>query len=716
MRRLLRFIGVLGAVLALIALALWAPRSTAGGSAFEVRLLAAQNAGNGTAQQPTSTDAPPPQTTPQQPIFRTGINFVRVDVIVTDKAGNPVNDLKPGDFEVTEQNRLQKVETFKLISLDGGLMDSTNTPPRQIRTDIDEETEASRDDVRLFAMFLDDYHVRRETSMGARGQLARFVETQLGPSDMIGLMYPLEPVAAVRMTRNHDAVVQGIQQFLGRKYDYTPKNDYEEKIVYYPTETVEQIRNQISLSAIKSLIVHLGGLKEGRKGLILISEGYTNMVPPQLRNQNAAIPGSGNNAHNDPFAGTDATGRTSALEERAAWLAGTEMEDQLRDVWDLANKNNVAIYAVDPRGLATNEFGIDQNIANTTDSAYLRSTMDTLRTLALQTDGRAIVNRNDIALGMKQIIRDNSAYYLLGYNSTFTATDGKFHEIKVKVNRPGIQVRARKGYWAFTADDAARALAPPKADAPKAVDSAIAAITTPSRARVVRTWIGSERGADGKTKVTFLWEPVPRAPGDALRPENAPARVSITAVSPDGSPYYRGKIPEGNSSTTAIAGSKISFDAQPGKMQLRVSVESAGADVLDSEVREIAVPDLTAPQIAFGTPAVYRARTVPEYQRLKNDPQAMPTAAREFSRTERVFIRVPAYAPGTSAPTVTARLLNRTGQAMNDLTVANAAGHPNSKDVELSLASMPPGEYVVEITATGEGEPVKELLGFRVTS
>jgi hypothetical protein len=95
----------------------------------------------------------------------------------------------------------------------------------------------------------------------------------------------------------------------------------------------------------------------------------------------------------------------------------------------------------------------------------------------------------------------------------------------------------------------------------------------------------------------------------------------------------------------------------------------------------------------------------------------MPTAAREFSRTERVFIRVPAYAPGTSAPTITAKLLNRAGQAMGgDLTVANSAGHPESKDVELALASMPPGEYVVEITATGQGEPVKELVGFRVTS
>src|SRR5689334_17221375 len=73
---------------------------------------------------------PPPGPTDAsgQPIFRTGINFVRVDVIVSDRNGNPVGDLKPEDFEVTEQGKPQKIETFKLVSLDGGLRDSTKEP------------------------------------------------------------------------------------------------------------------------------------------------------------------------------------------------------------------------------------------------------------------------------------------------------------------------------------------------------------------------------------------------------------------------------------------------------------------------------------------------------------------------------------------------------------------------------------------------------------
>src|SRR5262245_46593067 len=83
----------------------------------------------------------PPPATDQPPVFRTGINFVRVDVIITDKNGNQVGDLQAADFDVTEDNKPQKIETFKLVKLDGGRMDAIKEPPKQIRTDYDEEAE-----------------------------------------------------------------------------------------------------------------------------------------------------------------------------------------------------------------------------------------------------------------------------------------------------------------------------------------------------------------------------------------------------------------------------------------------------------------------------------------------------------------------------------------------------------------------------------------------
>jgi hypothetical protein len=277
-----------------------------------------------------------------------------------------------------------------------------------------------------------------------------------------------------------------------------------------------------------------------------------------------------------------------------------------------------------------------------------------------------------------------------------------------------VTVRARKGYWALTRQDAARATTPPKSGPPKAVESALAAISVPSRGRPVRTWIGARQGANGKTMMTFVWEPSPRVPGD--RSAAQAVRVVLTAVGADGAPIYRGRVPDAAAAPagpSAALPSRVSFEAPPGTMRLRLSVEGAGAEVLDSETREVAVPDLTVPQTVFGTPEVFRARTVRDFQALQADARAVPTVMREFARTDRVLVRVPVYAPGASAPPVTARLLNRAGDAMMDLAVL-AAQTDVPPSLELPLSRLSPGEYIVEIAASGPGGEVKELLGFRV--
>jgi VWFA-related protein len=671
----------------------------------------------GDAQQPQQAPQPPPQQQPpadqqppQIPIFRTGINYVRVDVIVSDKNGTPVGDLQQGDFDVLEDGKPQTIDAFKLIKLDGGLSDAVNEAPKQIRTDYDEEAEASRDDVRLFAVFLDDYHVRRGTSLSVRNPLSHFIDTQIGPSDMVGVMYPLEATSAVRFTRNHDAVMRGLQQFQGRKYDYTPRNEMEERYAHYPTEVVEQIRNQVSLSAIKGLIVHMGTLKQGRKALILVSEGFTNAVPPQMRNADATMPGLGNPNAFNPLAGDN-----DPNEERYQFFQGLDIESDLRNVYDEANKQNVSIYAVDPRGLPGFEFDINEGVGSMrVDQQYLNNTMNTLRELSENTDGRAIVNRNDIDVAMKQIMRDSSAYYLIGYNSSQAPSDGKFHEIKVRVKRQGVQVRARKGYWALNREETARALAPPRALAPKPVENAINAATArPSKASVIRSWVGTSRGENGKTRVTFVWEPLPKSPGDrSPSAGDEPSRVSLMALASDGSPSFRGKVPESPISPIRTP-QRVSFDVPPGKLQLRLSVEGTGSQVLDTEMREITVPDLTAATTTLGTPEVFRARTVPDLTKLKNDGDAIPTAVREFIRSDRIVVRVPVYGPGGTMPKLSVHLLNRGGQPMSELTVA-AAPKNGEDQIEVPIAGLAAGEYVIEIKATGDGGDAQELVGFRV--
>ena len=148
--------------------------------------------------QPSPQD--PAAQTPPPPVFRTDINFVRVDVIVSDKQGNAVPDLRQQDFEVTEDGKAQAIQTFKLINVKEATQSLAVEPQRQIRDVIQEQAEAQREDTRLFGIFLDDYHVRLENSMRAREPIARFVENQLAPSDMLAIMYPLTPLSALTWT------------------------------------------------------------------------------------------------------------------------------------------------------------------------------------------------------------------------------------------------------------------------------------------------------------------------------------------------------------------------------------------------------------------------------------------------------------------------------------------------------------------------------------
>jgi VWFA-related protein len=656
---------------------------------------------------------------PQQrpPVFRAGVNAVRVDVIVTDKSGNPVNDLTAADFEVQEDGKPQDVDLFKLVNSDGNVGPGAE-PARPIRSDSDQELEAARDDVRLFVIFLDDYHVRRINAMRMREVLAQFIKTQLGPLDMVAVMYPLMSVQQVTFTRDLDAAAASVRAFEGRKYDYRPRNAFEDQYANYPAQAVETVRNQVVMTALRGLSVKLGSLREGRKAIIFVSEGFASLLPPQMRDPNAQMPGMWNPAANNPSAGS------GVAEDRARFRSDSELYSDLRVVFDTANRHNTAIYAIDPRGLATGEFDINESVGGKLDQDFLRATQDTLQVLALNTDGRAIVNRNDLEKGLRQVVRDTSAYYLLGYNSSAPA-DGKFHEIKVRVKRPGVQVRSRKGYTAPTADEAAKASAPPKPAPPPAVEKALANVGTRQRDAFISTWLGTGRGSGGRTRVTFVWEPIPPIPGEKRQDA---ARVQVLANSRGGEEFYRGLVPPEETAPPAgeaaapsppalRAGSKVSFDAPPGRMQVRVIVQNEKGQVLDSFQQEVSVPDYSGTEVRLSTPAVLRARTPREFQALSRDPDSVPTPLREFRRTDRLLIRFVADIPGgASSAEIGARLLNRVGQKMVDLVAQPPADPSQPYQIDLPLAGLSPGEYVIEIQAKGVSGESTQLIAIKVIS
>jgi len=157
-----------------------------------------QPAAGAPQQQPAAQQ----QSADQQPTtIRRGINYVSVDVIVTDKDGKQVLDLTQNDFTVAEDGKPQTIDNFSIVKIDA-LETMQSGPPRQIRDDLDEEREAARPDVRLFVILLDDYHVQRGNDLAVKKPLIDFIENQLAPADMIAIMYPLSPITDLRFSRN----------------------------------------------------------------------------------------------------------------------------------------------------------------------------------------------------------------------------------------------------------------------------------------------------------------------------------------------------------------------------------------------------------------------------------------------------------------------------------------------------------------------------------
>jgi VWFA-related protein len=639
---------------------------------------------------------PPPQQSPQQPqqpTFRVRVDTVSVDAIVLDKSGKPITDLTAEDFEIREAGKVQKIESFKLVQTDDG---REGPPLREILSFQDQQREAANEQNRLFVIFLDDYHVRRTNSIRVHQALGQFV-SQLSPRDLVAISYPLTPAGALTFTRNHDGTAQAIGKFEGRKYDYTPRNPFEERYQLQPPELLERMRNELVLGGLESLCVFLGSLRDGRKTVLFVSEGMSGTLPPGVRTQGNIV-------------GAAPTPQSQSQ----MFFNSTDLLSQFRQVFVAANRSNTSIYTFDPRGLATSEFDLTDRVAAEADRQVLTESLDSLRIIADNTDGRPIVNRNEPTPELRRMVQDNSAYYLLGYTTSVAPRDGKFHEIQVRVKRPGADVRARKGYWAYTAEDAERASAPAKPAAPRDVVTALddlADTVEPASRRPVIVWMGATRGADegGKATVTLAWEPSPGTPD----PGEVVDRINVTATSIYGDVVFRG--PVARDPQAGRPGGTVTFQAPPGEVRARIVAENAKGMRLDTADAAVVVPDFSKPGPTISTPIVFRGRTARDLQVIKAATAPVPSASRLFSRTERILVRFDAYGPGGTAPTIAMRLLNRNGEQMAPLPPPGPGATPSTFQAEFGLGPLPPGDYLIEILATSGTDSTRRLLAIRVT-
>lgn len=574
---------------------------------------------------------------PQPPTFRAEANLVRVDVTVVDRHGEPVTTLTAGDFAVEEDGAAQAVTSFKFVSADGQPPpgDGVSLP---IRSPEHAAAEAARDEVRVFVIFWDEYHISRfAEAIKGRKALTTFVTTAFGPADLVALMDPLLPVDALRFTRDRRELAGKIAKLEGRFGIYTPTRSAAEDNMLERRD-IARVRSEVTISAIRSAAVHLGSIKEGRKSIIFVSEGLTGLGLDQL--------------------------------------------SLIQELTDTANNNNTAIYTVDPSGLTG-------------------GSADVLRTIAENTGGEAFVNTNTPERALRQVVKEASAFYLLGYSSSRNPQDGKFHRIGVKVKRPGIDVRARKGYWApdATALEHARTEAAAADAIPRDVTSAMAVLSTARTERLIDVWVGTARGADDGPAVTVAWTP------RAGLGRADPARTLSVAVTGAGG--------DRSFAATLDAGT-LSFPSPPGTLQLQISVHDAAGNILDEDRRPFSVPDPAAAALAIGTPVLLRARTVADARALAAGRAAVPFAGREFNRTDRLFVRFSVNGASAADAGVSARLTNKSGTTLLELPVVKTGGARADYQIELPLTSIARGDYMIAVAAAHGEERTRALLPVRV--
>ena len=142
------------------------------------------------------------------------VNVVRVDVIVSDARGRPVENLTPADFAIAENGVAQPLDSIRFVKI--GRDAPLEAAAAPITSALDEQQQAARDGTRLVAILLDEYHVSAASTERVRDTLARFVDRDLGPRDLVAVLKPLDSLLTIRMTRDREQIRRAIGTFQGR--------------------------------------------------------------------------------------------------------------------------------------------------------------------------------------------------------------------------------------------------------------------------------------------------------------------------------------------------------------------------------------------------------------------------------------------------------------------------------------------------------------------
>jgi VWFA-related protein len=413
------------------------------------------------AQTPTPPDA--------GDVVKISTNLIQIDVTVTDKKGNVVTDLKPGDFEIFENGKKQDITNLSYIPLISEAPQSEtkqpdlNTKNKKIIPDpsIKLKPEQVR---RTYALVVDDLGLSFANAYWTKQALQNFIKEQVQEGDLVAILRvggglgslqaftsdKRQLLAAVDKIRwnpqgrvgvdSFPAITQSLKDNLEGTIDRAGnqrnvQGDLFDKGNEIKNDSDRQTNFAIGTIGALNYVVRGMNSLPGRKSLIIFSEGFNTFDYSRVARGDTKFP------------------------------ENTYVFDRMKMLTELANRSAVTIYTIDPRGVVApgdptaadditpNSRGVvlETNGRSLREQQYVES-KQSLQFLSDETGGFSFF-LNNIDSGIKKILNDQKGYYLIGYqpdSETFDPSKNKFNKLSVKINRPDLKVRYRSGFFGIT--------------------------------------------------------------------------------------------------------------------------------------------------------------------------------------------------------------------------------------------------------------------------
>ncbi|HTW63211.1 MAG TPA: VWA domain-containing protein [Bryobacteraceae bacterium] len=650
------------------------------------------------------------------PTFKTSTNLVIVNVTVRDKSGKAIENLKKDQFTLLEDGKPQKIAVFELQHLNDQTLPAFEVPAPTLKarapaanTPLAEPKPALKTDElkdrRLIALFFDLSSMQPAEQIRARNAAVKFIETQMTVSDVVSIMTLTNELRVIQdFTNDRDTLLGAIQSLrIGDSSELaglaaTGADATDDSGEFTADDTEFNIFNtDLKLSALEDAARKLAPFPE-KKALVYFSSGI---------------------------------GKT-----------GVDNQSQIRATVNAAVRANVAFYPIDARGLVAfapagdatqaspKGTGVFTGNAQTSARSTFHDSQDTIFTLAADTGGKALLDSNDLTLGIKAVQTDINSYYVLGYYSANPAQDGKYRHVTVKIAalQESAKLDYRRGYYAakvwgkMSSSDKERQLEDaltlddPFTDLPLALEvdyfqTGREKYFVPITVRIEGSSLGlSPKSTTDLDFIGQIRDPKGKMLGGIrdeiklkLTEQNA-AQLSQRHVE-----YDTGvTLPPGDYNLRFLA-----RENQSGKMgtyEMKFTVPDLSKQSTAVRMSSVVWSNQREPLSASIGSATNNKRLEAEHPLVENGEKLIPDITRVFRKNQKLYVYFEVYDPGTAAsPSVSAELTMFRGKSKAFESAPVHVTKPKSGrantvalEFELPLANIPPGQYTCQVSVIDE--------------